>query len=257
MSTGGPDDAALSAQLIRLRQDQERLFEQMRESEAQFKALARSVWRVQEEERRRLARELHDGLGQNLTALRHRLDALAAAVDPETPSGRTLAEARQLCDTTLADTRSLSRLLRPQILDDLGLVAALQWLCRSTGEAAGVEVELEIGAEVEPPDGDLATLLFRVAQEALTNAVKHAQAQRISVGLAQRERRLALTIVDDGRGCDAGEAMAQGSIGRSSGLAGMRERVRLFGGQFQFVSRPGIGAQVRVQVPLTPGHPHG
>lgn len=257
MSAPGPDDAALTQQLHRLRQDQDRLFEQMRGSEEQFKALARSVWRVQEEERRRLARELHDGLGQNLTALRHRLDALVAHTDPASAAGKALAEARQLCDTTLQDTRALSRLLRPQILDDLGLAAALQWLCRSTGETAGVTVELEIGAEVEPPDGDLATLLFRVAQEALTNAVKHAQARRISVGLAQRERRLLLTVVDDGRGCDAAEALAQGSIGRSSGLAGMRERVRLFGGQFQFVSRPGIGAQVRVQVPITPGQSHG
>ncbi len=257
MSTGGRDEAALSRELVRLRQDQERLFDQMRDSEAQFKALARSVWRVQEDERRRLARELHDGLGQNLTALRHRLDTLAAAVDPDTPSGRTLAEARQLCDTTLADTRSLSRLLRPQILDDLGLVAALRWLCRSTGEAAGVAVDLEVGADVDVPGGDLATLLFRVAQEALTNAVKHARAQRISVGLAQRERRLALSVVDDGCGCDAGEALAQGSAGLSSGLAGMRERVRLFGGQFTFVSRPGIGAQVRVQIPIPPEQPNG
>src|SRR5688500_5280316 len=135
--TSPPDDGAPS--LDRLRADVRALLQRLEANDRQFRGLARSVFRVQEEERRRIARELHDGIGQNLTALKHQLELLTAgAADPALLAG--LQAGIDLCARTLADTRELSRLLRPQVLDDLGLAAALRWLGRAVGEPAGLAV---------------------------------------------------------------------------------------------------------------------
>ncbi|HQW63599.1 MAG TPA: sensor histidine kinase [Pseudomonadota bacterium] len=243
-----PDPALVRDQLARLRAEQERLFAQLADGEQHFRQLARSVWRVQEEERRRLARELHDGIGQHLTALRHRLESLAAGARESTDIARAL----ELCAQALEETRALSRLLRPQILDDLGLVPALRWLGRSMGEAAGLEIVVDAGPLPEPLDGDLSTLVFRVVQEALTNAVKHAGARQVVVRLALRGDALQLLVVDDGRGCELGAAFSAASSGQATGMSSMRERVRLFGGRFDVDSRPGEGLQIRVALPLPP-----
>ena len=241
-------------QLAQLREQQERLFVQLHAGEQHFKQLARSVWRVQEDERRRLARELHDGIGQQLTALRHRLDALARSVNGADDASSPLHQALAICDSAIQETRALSRLLRPQILDDLGLEAALNWLARHSAESGGYEVEVDVGPLPAPIDGDLSTLIFRVAQEALTNVLKHAQARNVVIRLAQRhDQWLQFLIVDDGRGADVDEAFAKASDGHSTGLASMRERVRLFGGRFTVVSRPGEGMQLRVLIPLLQG----
>jgi len=241
-------------QLAQLREQQERLFAQLHSGEQHFKQLARSVWRVQEDERRRLARELHDGIGQQLTALRHRLDALARSIDGAGDAASPLHQALTICDSAIQETRALSRLLRPQILDDLGLEAALNWLARHSAESGGYEVEVDVGPLPTPIDGDLSTLIFRVAQEALTNVLKHAQARHVVIRLAQRhDQWLQFLIVDDGRGVDVDAAFASASDGHSTGLASMRERVRLFGGRFTVVSRPGEGMQLRVLIPLLPG----
>ena len=246
-------DASVRDQLALLREQQERLFVQLHAGEQHFKQLARSVWRVQEDERRRLARDLHDGIGQQLTALRHRLDALARSVDGAGDASNPLHQALEICDAAIQETRALSRLLRPQILDDLGLEAALNWLARHSAESGGFEVEVDV-TSLPTIDGDLSTLIFRVAQEALTNVLKHAQAKHVVIRLAQRQDEwLQFLIVDDGRGFDVDAAFAKASDGHSTGLASMRERVRLFGGRFTVVSRPGEGMQLRVLIPLLQG----
>ncbi|MCD9032135.1 sensor histidine kinase [Luteimonas sp. Y-2-2-4F] len=228
-----------------LRERYRRLLARLEANEDEFRRLGRSVWRVQEEERRRLARELHDGVGQNLTALKHRLSLLGAELTPAQAALRArVDEAVALCAQTLEDTRQLSRLLRPPILDDLGLEAALRWLARSVGEAGALPVELSL-PPLEPPGDEVGTLLFRIAQEALTNVLKHSGARRASLSLRERGGCLELRIEDDGRGCDPGRAAGAGG----SGLAGMRERVRLYGGRFEFRSRPGHGTLVRATVP--------
>jgi signal transduction histidine kinase len=244
------DQDALRAQLSRLRAEQERLFADLHRGEQHFRQLARSVWRVQEDERRRLARELHDGIGQHLTALRHRLEALATAPDYPDELRSVLDTASQLCQTALDETRSLSRFLRPQILDDLGLVAALGWLARSMSESSGVKIELDIAEVPAQLDGEVATLVFRLAQESMTNMTRHAGAQSAVLRLRLRAGLLHLLLVDDGRGCDPEAALALASNGQATGLASMRERVLLFGGQFQFSSAPGEGTQLRVSVPV-------
>src|SRR5690348_14465048 len=135
-----------------------RLLERLEANEREFRRLGRSVLRVQEDERRRLARDLHDGVGQNLTALKHRLAQLADAVAPHDPALRAALDAAvALCADTLEDTRALSRLLRPAVLDDLGLEPALRALARSVGEAARITIAVEI-EPLPPLDGEWQTL---------------------------------------------------------------------------------------------------
>lgn len=244
----GLSDDAL-AQLAKLRGEQKRLFAELQSGEGQVRRLARSVWRVQEDERRRIARDLHDGLGQTLSALRHRIEALGASRHDAGFEAR-LSDALALCDGALQETRHLARLLRPQILDDLGLEAAIRWLARSTGEQARCRVEVDVIALPEPLPPDIAGVAFRVVQEALANIARHAHATQVVVRVGRRDAHLVLLIVDDGRGCDLAAAQAAASDGRSSGLAGMRERVLLFGGRFQAISAPGEGMQIRVLLPL-------
>jgi signal transduction histidine kinase len=222
------------------------LLARLEANEREFRRLGRSVLRVQEDERRRLARDLHDGVGQNLTALKHRLAQLAEATSPEATALRAaLQEAVALCADTLEDTRALSRLLRPAILDDLGLEPALRWLARSVGESA----DLTVAVEIEPLpalDGEWQTLLFRLTQEALNNIAKHAHAHSVLVRLVEREGALQLQVVDDGCGFDPAALPA----GHGGGLGGLRERLQLFDGRLEVHSAPGHGARLRAIVPL-------
>ena len=218
----------------------EQLILRLEANEREFRRLGRSVLRVQEDERRRLARDLHDGVGQNLTALKHRLAQLRDAATGAQRDG--LDDAIGLCADTLEDTRELSRLLRPTILDDLGLEPALRWLGRSIGESAGISIAVEIEPLPEL-DGERQTLVFRVAQEALNNIAKHARARSVLVRLVERDARLQLQIVDDGVGFDPA------SRASGSGLSGMRERLRLFEGLLEVHSAPGHGTRIRAVIP--------
>ncbi len=227
----------------------QRLLQRLEANEREFRRLGRAVWRVQEDERRRLARELHDGLGQNLTALKHRLAHLGGGLKPGQEDLRgNLDAAIALCSEALSDTRQLSRLLRPPILDDLGLEPALRWLAGSVQETAGVAVVLEI-EPLPPLDGELQTLLFRIAQEALNNVAKHAAAGSVLLRLVAHGRTLQLQVIDDGRGFDVERAIGAGG----SGLGGMRERLRLFGGLLELHSSAGRGTRLRATVPLDGG----
>ncbi len=222
------------------------LLQRLEASEREFRRLGRSVLHVQEDERRRLARDLHDGIGQNLTALKHRLAQIGDALPAQFEVLRaSLDEAIVLCAGTLDDTRQLSRLLRPPILDDLGLEPALRWLARSLGEAAGVAITVEI-EPIPALDEELQTLLFRIAQEALNNVVKHAGAHSVLVHLVERSGRMQLQIVDDGCGFDPAQAQAAGG----TGLGVIRERLQLFNGQFELRSASGHGTRLRAVVPL-------
>jgi signal transduction histidine kinase len=221
----------------------QRLLERVETNEREFRRLARSVSRVEEDERRRLARDLHDGLGQTLTALKHRLVQLGDGIAPT--ARERLDAAIALCGDALEDTRALSRLLRPPILDDLGLEAALRSLARSLGEASGMTIDVDVGPLPEL-DGDVQTLLFRIAQEALNNAAKHAQATHVLLRLVARGGFLQLQVADDGIGCDPDRMVASGG----SGLGGMRERLRLYGGQFELHSAAGEGTRLRAIVPV-------
>jgi signal transduction histidine kinase len=249
-----PDPAELRVQLTQLLQEHDRLAERLREGQTHFRRIARSVWRVQEEERGRFARELHDGVGHNLTAMLHLLAGALASL----PAGAGLDRARSdlarvqaVAESTLQDTRALSRLLRPQILDDLGLEPALRWLVRSFSETHESDVTLDYQASSATLDRDRSTLVFRIAQEALANIARHSSATRVDVIFTSGERDAELSVRDNGRGCVVQAALERGSEGGSSGLGGMRDRARLFGGTLRVDSAPGAGFVIRLRFALT------
>jgi len=245
------DRVDLERKLDDVLKQQRELIEQLQKGQDYFQHLARSVWRVQEDERRRLAHELHDGIGHSLTALIHLVaqatDALAERPDV---ARERLARAHDVAQSTLKDTRVLSRLLRPQILDDLGLEPALRWLARTYQDDHALSVTLDLDQPFPEVDGDLSTLIFRVTQESLSNIARHAEASHVEVSLRRRSIYLTLAIRDDGKGCDPQAAFAVSSEGRSSGLGGMRDRVRLFGGTLRLDSKPGEGCAIAAQFPL-------
>lgn len=247
MSSETPDRAQLQARLDEVRRQQRELLASVHDGQAHFKQLAKSVWQVQEQEQRKIARELHDGIGQNLNAIINLIDQARLG---HADSSDVLLRMRTLAKQTLEETRALSRLLRPQVLDDLGLEAALQWLVRTIGEAHGVAVSLDIARPLPDLHGDIATLVFRITQEALNNAAKHAQARWARVALRCEQGRLHLEIRDDGRGCDVEAALNANRTQQSSGLGGMRDRVRLYDGDMHIQSQPGNGFHLAVEIPL-------
>lgn len=241
-----------------LARENARLLTSVASLEARYQRIARAAWRAEESERRRLARELHDNLGQALTALKLRLEATAPF------DGRN--EALDAAAQALEDVRNLSRLLRPPILDDLGLAAALEWLARRMREDAGLPVRLDIDMEGDSaarPEPDIETLLFRVTQEALTNTAKYANASRAEITLKRVAGRLDLTVRDNGDGFDPHAVGAHARLtgdetaGTTGGVGvpGMRDRVAFFGGDFAITSAPGKGTTVRAIVPVTQVEP--
>lgn len=244
------DAESLQSQIAALRQQQTQLFAGMARSQQRFRRLARSVWRVQEEERRRFARDLHDGLGQDITAILHQLVQIAEDPGLAGTAPARVQRAIDLCARALHDTRTLARMLRPKILDDLGLCAALHWLGRNVSETSGFAVDIDCDEDFEDPAGDLATLVFRVAQEALNNVAKHARASHALVKVGARDGAIHLLIADDGRGFDQESVLAADPSESGSGLSSMRERVSLFGGRMTITSAIGEGTQVRAVLPL-------
>ena len=229
---GGAD---LVERVRSIHRENERLFERLVDGEQRFRSLARAVWEVQEEERRRVARELHDGLGQTLTALKIRLERTGARDGLPPELAAELAAGVELAARALDEARRLAHLLRPQVLDDLGLFPALRWLARTLGEWTGFRVALDLVEETD--DGDrldpeLETLAFRVVQEGLTNAIKHSGADGAAVRVARSACRLRLEVADRGEGFDVRAALEGPATSAGFGLRGMRERVELAGGRF-------------------------
>jgi two-component system sensor histidine kinase UhpB len=232
--------------------ENERLFQRLIEGERRFRGLAKAVWKVQEDERRRLARELHDGLGQTLTALTNQLGRLQQKLEGSASSdvAARLADSVEMARLALKETRELSRLLRPPVLDDLGLTSGLSWLARTQEQRAGLHVELALSGIEERLDPELETLVFRIVQESLTNVLRHAGVERARVAVSRSGGTLGLRISDGGRGFDAHSALSGGEAATGSGLRGMRDRLELFGGQLEIVSAPGQGTLISAAIPL-------
>jgi two-component system, NarL family, sensor histidine kinase UhpB len=199
---------------------------------------ARNALAAQEDERRRIARELHDEVGQSLTALMLQLDRAQAGAEGDVAV--RMREAREAARATLEEVRAIARNLRPEALDDLGLAAALRQLC-AEAERAGPIVARRIDGDLElSPEAEV--VVYRVAQEALTNALRHSGAERIELTLERGSTGGAeLRVVDDGRGLDGA---AEGA-----GVRGMRERALLAGGLLELGAAPGGGALVTLAVP--------
>ncbi len=202
----------------------------------------RRVVEAQELERRRLARELHDQTGQELTSVLLGLKAVEEATSDAARADAIASVRGQVVDT-LRDVRRLAVELRPKALDDFGLVAALERLRDTFSEQTGMRVDLESRIGVRLP-ADVETALYRIVQEALTNIVKHAQAGSISIVLTQSSRAVSAVIEDDGRG------FTPGAGGEGLGLLGMGERLALLGGKLKIESSPGAGTTIVAEVPL-------
>jgi signal transduction histidine kinase len=201
----------------------------------------RRVVAAQELERRRLARELHDETGQSLTSILLGLRSLEEFVDSDDERA-AVADIRRLAVETLQDVRRLAVELRPKALDDFGLEAALERLTDNFREQTGLTVDFVAGLGDEQLPAEVATALYRIVQEGLTNVVKHAHAQTVSILLTRKNGHVALVIEDDGGGFDP-EGPADGF-----GIQGMRERVDLLGGSLQVESRTGAGTTLAVEV---------
>ena len=216
-------------------------------SAAELRALARRLSEIREEERRTIARELHDQVGQALTALKLDLAGVRGQI-PTGPGGEgasRLATMEALLDETLETTRRLSAMLRPSILDDLGLAAAIRWQAAEFTQRTGVPCETRVPEEQAALAPSVALALFRILQEALTNVARHAAARHVVVELLREREAAALVISDDGRGLAALEASGR----RSLGLMGMRERAAALGGEIEISGAPGRGTTVRARIP--------
>jgi signal transduction histidine kinase len=201
---------------------------------------------VQERERQSLARELHDQIGQDLAAIQITLQAIRDRV-PSAKVAAKLDEGLGTVGRTIEKVQRLALELRPSLLDDLGLVAALRWLLEQHGERAGYRT----GFSAEPPEArlppEIEIACFRIAQEALTNVDLHAGARSVAVSLRYDDRGLALSIRDDGDGFDPGELRSRRVPGANLGLLGMEERAVLAGGTLELRSAPGQGTTIDVR----------
>jgi two-component system sensor histidine kinase UhpB len=211
------------------------------------RALAARILSAQEAERVRVSRELHDDTGQALTLLLVRLQ-LIENMTVDTAVRQELSELRQLVVDALDGVRRLAVHLGPSILEDLGLRSGLEWLVDRVREEAGLDVDLTLECDDERMPATVAIAVFRVAQEALTNTVRHAHAAKLSVRLVGDDGVLTLVVSDDGVGFDVDAARSRPTA--SIGLFGMAERVALVGGTINLLSRRGAGTRVEVRVPL-------
>jgi PAS domain S-box-containing protein len=230
---------------------QAHLFDQVRAGRERLQELSRRLVAAQELERRQIARDLHDQIGQNLAVLNINLSIARDQLSHETIErvDARLAKAIQIVDETVEQIRDVMAELRPPILDDCGLVAALRWyvrhFARHTDLAVLLDIEEPRSAPRLPPD--LETALFRIAQEALTNVVKHARATLATLSLTMLDQTIRLTVSDDGVGFDAG-ATRQPRRRFSLGLMTMQERVEAFGGRLLIDSAPGQGTRITAEV---------
>jgi len=220
-----------------------------REVEERLQTLSRRLVEVQEEERRRIARELHDEIGQALTALKINLQAIQ--LKPEAGAlAPALTDSIEIVEQALEQVRNLSVDLRPSLLDDLGLVAALRWYVDRQAQRAGFKAQFV----AEPPElalpPNLETACFRVAQEALTNIIRHAQAEHVYIALRREASTLEISIWDDGIGFDVPATLARAAQNARLGLHGMRERALLAGGTLDIISEPSRGTKVRARFPI-------
>ena len=210
--------------------------------------LLRRVVAAQEAERQRIARELHDATGQSLTAIGLGLSSILSSFqhrEPEQVEPR-VHELLDLNSKTLDELRHLIADLRPSHLDDLGLPAALRWYAKDLQQRVPFEIRVEIGHDERPLDSAVSTALFRVAQEALTNIIKYAQAHTARIRLQYAVEEVKLEVEDDGVGFDPS---AQAASRSAWGLLGMQERAELLGGQFDLRTHPGAGTCVEVTIP--------
>jgi signal transduction histidine kinase len=221
-----------------------RLEKELAQRYREVQELSARLVSAQEEERRTISRELHDEVGQSLSALLMEAGNAAAMVPPDAVDVRQHVDSiKRLAEASVHIIRNMTLLLRPSMLDDFGLVPALEWQARELSKRTGMRVQVAAANSADELPDELKTCIYRVVQEALHNCARHAQARVVRVVVRQEPSRIVLSVEDDGRGFDAGRV-------RGLGLVGMEERVHHLGGAFEVQSKPGSGTKVAVELPL-------
>jgi signal transduction histidine kinase len=228
---------------LRLERVTDEQYQQSLRAQAELKELSARLVDAQESERRAISMELHDEVGQSLSALLMDVDRLAASSRSGTPARESLEKIKLQVENTVNVIRNMSLLLRPSMLDDLGLVAALEWQAREVTKRTGMFVDLAEENVSDSLPEEHRTCVYRVVQEALNNCSKHAHARRVQILVLQQPDRLVLNIQDDGRGFDANRV-------RGLGLLGMSERVAHLNGTLKIESEEGRGTALRIELPL-------
>ncbi len=236
VTTSGPEEV----------QRLDRAFRVMLERlEAERRRSSSAALEAQERERARVARDLHDEVNQSLTGLLLRLEALRAKAPPEVIAD--LIETKSLANQAMADLLSLSRQLRPTALDDLGLKAALAGLVNDVERRGSIDASFQADGDFADVSTEVQLVVYRVAQEAMSNAIQHAECHTVHVALSREDDQVALRVADDGQGFSFDQATS------GLGIGGMRERALLVGGALRVESRPGMGTTVRLGVPAAEG----
>jgi signal transduction histidine kinase len=245
----GLGTAAFSAgKILKLESHAQTRYREVAEARAQLTSLSARLVEVQESERRALSRELHDEVGQTLSAALVELRNLSDGLDSKPPdSSRSRIEAiRGLVENTVRAIRNMALLLRPSMLDDLGLVPALRWQAREVSKLTGMEVTVSADSVSDDLPDEYKTCIYRVVQEALHNCSSHSYASRIVVAVSQEPDALSFSIQDDGRGFDTARS-------KGLGLIGIEERVAHLGGNFRVDSAAGRGTKLSVVLPFDAG----
>ena len=240
----------VEAALKQSEREQTQLLEQSRSMQEQLRHLSRQVLQAQEDERKRISRELHDVIAQTLTGINVSLAALKKGAGRNLESfDREIELTQKLVEDSVHIVHQFARELRPAVLDDLGLIPALHSFLKSFTVQTGVHTHLTAFAGVEQLEAARRTILYRVAQEALTNVSRHAQASRVAVTIEQRTDGIYMKITDNGKSFSV-EGLFNAKVGKRLGLLGMRERLEMVGGRFEIESAPGQGTTVTAEMPF-------
>lgn len=230
--------------------ERKRVEEALRESERQLRALSSQLLTAQEEEKKRVARELHDSIGSSLTAIKISLENVIRDMETGKATSEPLRTLVSITQQAIEESRKIMTDLRPSILDDLGIVTTLHWFCRQFRTIyPNIDIELGIKAEESGIPDPLKIVIFRVVQEALNNIAKHSKAESVNLSLVKNGNAVQLTIKDDGVGFDPNKVSLDEPYSKGLGLTSMRERVELSGGTFSIQSLIKVGATIRALWP--------
>jgi signal transduction histidine kinase len=230
--------------ILRIERQNHQRYEQIVSARHDLEKLSARLVDAQETERRTISRELHDQVGQTLNALLLDAANLAKRIPPEDEIGqRYLNNIRSFADSSVNSIRDISLLLRPSMLDDLGLIPALEWQARETSRRTGIDIRVSADKVDDSLPDEIRTCVYRVVQEALQNVSRHSNAKHATVDVLQEDGALALSIEDDGSGFDPRRS-------KGIGLLGMDERVKQLGGHLEVTAEPGKGTRLRVSLPL-------
>ena len=240
--------ASSNAKLIKSEHDAHQLLEQSNLLQKKLRHVSHQILLAQENQRKEISRELHDKVIQLLVGINVNLEDFTkkAKINPQSIP-RKIIPLRKLVDKTVQIVHQFARDLRPAMLDDLGLIPALHSYLKDFSKRTGLKIKFKTFAGLEALDNDKLTMLYRVAQEALTNVEKHARASGVSVVILKARGGVSLEIIDDGSAFDVA-CFSDANLTHRLGLTSMRERVEMFGGRFSIVSTPGIGTTVRAEV---------